>query len=195
MCPARGVPCLTVLRGVVAVRAQRVSRQSRLRRRLYRSSSVTSVPAWERRTFPGCAPWLRTLTVSIARIGGLCRLEPRLSLGAKERHDARGAGRLSGSLVGLHGLHWATAASESHAGCCRCLGAGSTCAMCEQSWAWSWTVYRRSSTLATTTSPEVPGSLEGPYAIVLLLAPASRSCSEVDPGANDELQQRIQFDA
>jgi hypothetical protein len=38
------------------------------------------------------------------------------------------------------------------------------------------------------------GSPGGPYAVVFSLAPSSRSCSEVDPGASDELQQRRQFD-
>jgi hypothetical protein len=125
-----------------------------------------------------------------ARIGGLYRLEPRLSLETKERHDARGAGRLSGSLVGLHRLHWATAAAGEHSGCCRCLGAGSTCALCEQE---SGVVVDGLSQIAHTGDDgesKAPGSPGGPYAVVLLLAPASRSCSEVDSGANDELQQR-----
>jgi hypothetical protein len=37
-----------------------------------------------------------------------------------------------------------------------------------------------------TTSPSAPGSAEGPHAIVLL-APASRSCSKVRQGAKAEV--------
>lgn len=39
----------------------------------------------------------------------------------------------------------------------------------------------------STTAQVAPGSDEGPYAVVLLLAPASRSCSRVGRGAKDEV--------
>jgi hypothetical protein len=41
---------------------------------------------------------------------------------------------------------------------------------------------------AETTSPRATGSAEGPHAIVVLLAPASRSCSKVRHSANTEVR-------
>jgi hypothetical protein len=52
----------------------------------------------------------------------------------------------------------------------------------------SWTVCRDHLRWGESASPSAPGSAEGPVPkLLVLLAPASRSCSEVRRGAKDEV--------
>lgn len=76
-----------------------------------------------------------------------------------------------------------------HELCSGSLVAGGTCASKSRvaELLWIRAPVTRAGDGQSTTAQVAPGSDEGPYAVVLLLAPASRSCSRVGRGAKDEV--------